>query len=303
MQPTPSIPILILLLEDNDVWQQVAHDLSKQGAELADELRLFCSANKHSLTDVQVERLEYVLQRINYNKLIQFYQQWVKNPNPSLTEALIYLAAYIYPTLDINDPLLKSRIRDICEDVEVRIKANMTIQERIEQLTEVFFNVHHFEQADDPESQHFAINHALAYKKGNSALLTLLYCIVAQQLGLPVYPVLTDYFMILGALRKPAPGTGLLQPKDNAETTHWYWGKVDLFIDPADKGVIIGKNRYRRMLEEQDITLSDNFFHPCSVVQAFQFLVMQFHFALTTRNDRLNINEIQDILNLLEKYS
>ncbi|OWY22626.1 hypothetical protein C7N43_01625 [Sphingobacteriales bacterium UPWRP_1] len=297
-----NIPTLLSLLDDDDIWQQVANDLVKHGHEVVDELRRYCWANRTSLNDIQTERLEYILKRINFRYVYKKFSEWAKNSEQSLPEALKLLATYVYPTFDDSNNIIENKINRIFEDINIRILLNMSVPNKIEQVNNVIFNVYHFTVAQHEEMHNYALSYLLSYQKGSQALLTLLYLIITQKLGLPVYPVLLENHLILGALNH---STGSLERNiagSGYEKRVPYSGQLDFFIDPSNKGVKFGKVVIQDFLRNNNLPADDKYFSPCSALQAVYFLLLTFSMTLHAKKDVYGTEEINKLLLVLEKY-
>ncbi|PSJ75867.1 hypothetical protein C7N43_16780 [Sphingobacteriales bacterium UPWRP_1] len=297
-----NIPTLLSLLDDDDIWQQVANDLVKHGNEVVDELRRYCWANRTTLNETQTERLEYILKRINFRFVYKKFNEWAKQSDQSLSEALKLLATYVYPTFDDSNNIIENKINRICDDINIRILLNMSMSSKIEQVNEVIFNVYHFEAAEHEEIHNYALSYLLSYQKGAQALLTLLYLIITQKLGLPVYPVLLENHLILGALNHSTGSREHNLATGTHENPAYYSGQLDFFIDPSNKGVKFGKVVIQDYLRNNHLSAADKYFSPCSAVQAVYYLLLTFSMTLHSNKDEYGTEEINKLLSVLEKY-
>lgn len=296
-----NILTLLSLLDDDDIWQQVANDLVKNGTEIAEELRNYCWVNQSDLNEIQLERLEYILQRINFKHIYKQFHKWVKTPEPALTDALNYIASYVYPTFDDSNNIIENKIEHICDDVEIRLTLDMSMPEIIDQINQVMFEVYQFTIAENDEVYNFALSYLLSYKKGSPALLCLLYLIVAQKLGLPFYPVFLEQHLILGALNRSS-GSSLIARSMGKTKAENYFGNLDFFIDPADKGSKFGKMAITQYLNQHNLPVEGKYFTPCSNLQAISFFLLSFSGALYAKNDEYSTDEINSLLDLLDQY-
>jgi hypothetical protein len=303
MQPDFNISTLLSLLDDDDIWQQIADDLIAKGQIIEQELQEFCFSNKQVLNEVQTERLEYVLRKINFKRIYIEFRSWAKKGNAPLFDALQYLAAYIYPTLNKSENQIERRVEDICEEIEVRLRANMTTPQMMTQVTDVLLSVYGMSANDDIESHNFALNYLLAYKKAHSSLFVLFYVLVAQRAGLPVYPVCLGNYLLAGALHR---STGNYKPNltnhENKELTRAYFGELDFFIDPADRGINLSKADLISFLNKNNISPDEKYLHPCTNVQAVYALLVRFSDALSGKNESYRVEEINQLIDLLAKY-
>jgi hypothetical protein len=72
--------------------------------------------------------------------------------------------------------------------------------EKIAMINHILFDTYHFEMnySDISAVENCFINNLLISRKGNPISLTILYCILARQLNLPVQPIGINYNMFLG---------------------------------------------------------------------------------------------------------
>ncbi|QQS27415.1 MAG: hypothetical protein IPM47_10875 [Sphingobacteriales bacterium] len=303
MNPEYRLSTLIKLLDDDDIWQQVAKDMIAKGVYIEHELRDICYSNKMDLNEIQTERLEYVLQKINFTKVYHQFEDWLRNTDTSLLAPLLYLTQYIYPTFSVSETKIEDRINDICDDIEVRLQANMTTFQMLSQVTEVLFTIYGMIVNDDPETHNFALNYLLAYKRGHASLYVLLYIYIAQRVGLSVFPVCYGKEIFAGAFNR---STGKFLKKSVKEVLKTpnhsdYYRPLDLLTDPSTGGSRLSKSDLNSILKLYGLQPASKNIYPDTNVRAVYTLLINFKIT-TDKSEENKAEEVNQLLELTGKY-
>lgn len=224
-----NIKILLSLLDDSDeeVYLAVREKLIEAGTE---NLPLLESSLVSVTNLLQHERLESIIDHLKTIRLGDKMIQWSHSENKSLLEAW----ALVSSIQNIEVPLEKVEklIQQLVQDIWLELNELQTSFEKIAIVNHIFFDTYHFElnYLDISASENCFINNLLISRKGNPISLTILYCIVARQLNLPVQPIGINYNMFLG----------YYDPKVSKEA----FGEIDhpflFFINMEHNGAIVG---------------------------------------------------------------
>lgn len=192
-----NIKTLLSLLDDNDeeVYLAVKQKLLEAGP---DSLTLI-ENTLGSVTDLlQHERLESIIYQLKTNRLGDKLIQWAHSENKSLLEAWTLVSSIQNP--EVSSEKAEKLIKQIVQDIWLEFNESLTSLEKIRIVNHFLFDLYHFELnlSDIAASENCFINNLLIFRKGNPISLTILYCIIAKQLNLPLQPIGINYNIFLG---------------------------------------------------------------------------------------------------------
>lgn len=256
---------LISLLDDpdEDVFDNIRNKLLSLGQEVIPDLE---DAWEHSFDTVIQNRIENIIHKIQFEKIAEKLREWAKPENQNLLEGALLVARYQYP--DLNEEKIKKHLEQIKQDVWLELNDNLTALEKVKVINHIFFDVHGFSgnTTNYHAPQNSYINNVLESKKGNPLSLSLLYAIVSQSLGLPVYGVnLPEHFVlaykdIYGNVNLPT-------------VLHPYESNVLFYINPFSKGSVFGKKEVDAFLKQLKLEPDRSYFEPCSNLDIIKRLI------------------------------
>jgi len=247
------IQALIQLLDDpsREVNLAVIQNLLEQGISVIPELE---AAWENSLeTDMQ-ERIIGLIQEIQTESTHKEMKRWHKKEQNDLLRGVYLLSRYQYPELSYTE--LEDRLEVIIRDVWIELNNNLTALEKIRILNHILFDVHGFRKntKDFYNPMNSYINQVLETKKGNPISLAVVYTIIAQRLGLPVVGVNLPRNFIL-AFKDELHGD---------ETFDKISEDILFYINPYNKGAVLGRKEIEYFLKQQNIEVKRTYFLPCS---------------------------------------
>jgi regulator of sirC expression with transglutaminase-like and TPR domain len=170
-------------------------------------------------------------------------------------EGAILIAKYQYP--DLDEERIINKIEVIKRDIWLELNPNLTALEKVRVMNHIIFEIHGYSgnTANFHAPQNSYLNNVLESKKGNPLSLSILYSVIAQSLGLPVYGVnLPEHF--------------ILAYKDEFEDLeledHPYG--VLFYINTFSKGTVFGKREIDTFLKQINMQPLDMFYSPCTNV-------------------------------------
>jgi regulator of sirC expression with transglutaminase-like and TPR domain len=253
MMNPKELQAMIDLLEDpnQDVFKTVFNSLLEKGPEIIPELE---KAWENSQDELSQDRLENLIQKIHMNAMEKDLVSWIKSDTPEILRGAYLVAKLQYPDLsfsDINEPVEKIR-----NDVWLELNDNLTALEKIKILNHIIFNVYKYSRNSvNPGSpQNSFINQVIETKKGNAYSISIIYLAVAQKLKLPVHGVDLPKNMIL-AYMDLAGSPAMSGYQDY---------NVLFYINPFNKGAVLGKREIEYFLRQYQIEPSETYFKPCS---------------------------------------
>jgi hypothetical protein len=192
-----NIKTLLSLLDDSDeeVYIAVREKLIEAGP---DNLPLLESALESAPNLLQHERLDSIIDHLKKIHLADKFMQWIHSENKSLLEAWALISSI--QKIEVSSEKVEKLIQQIVHDIWMELNDLQTSFEKIAIVNHIFFDTYHFElnHFDISAVENCFINNLLISRKGNPISLTILYCIIARELNLPVQPIGVNYNMFLG---------------------------------------------------------------------------------------------------------
>jgi regulator of sirC expression with transglutaminase-like and TPR domain len=243
---------LIDLLDDPDldIFNNIKDRLMSYGEEVIPELE---SAWEASFNNLVQNRIEDIIHNIQFTNIRTKLEAWAGKVDPSLMEGAILIAKYQYP--DLDEERIINKIEVIKRDIWLELNPNLTALEKVRVMNHIIFEIHGFSgnTVNFHAPQNSYLNNVLESKKGNPLSLSILYSVIAQSLGLPVYGVnLPEHF--------------ILAYKDEFEDLeledHPYG--VLFYINTFSKGTVFGKREIDTFLRQINMQPLDMFYEPCT---------------------------------------
>jgi len=281
------IQAILTLLEDpdNQIYDSVSKSLFEKGVNVIPYLEKAWEVTASPLTQ---DRLENIIHKIQQNHVHQRLLQWVKSGAVDLLEGAYIISKHQYPEINFED--IQNELKKIQHDVELLIRDTMSALEKVRILNHVMFDIHLFagNSVNYYAPQNSYINQLLLLKKGNAISLGLLYAALSQRLGLPVFGVNLPKNFIL-AYRDEFHE--LLNDDGNTDDILFY-------INPFNKGAILGRKEIDHFLQQQNITPADSFYATCSNLEIIQRLILNLIYSYEKLDNRDKINDLKDLLKI-----
>jgi hypothetical protein len=192
-----NINTLLSLLDDSDeeVYIAVREKLIEAGP---DNIPLLERAMESVSNLLQHERIESIIDKLKTTRLGEKITQWLHSENKSLLEAWALISSI--QKIEVSSEKVEKLISQIVQEVWMELNDLQTSFEKIAMINHILFDTYHFEMnySDISAVENCFINNLLISRKGNPISLTILYCILARQLNLPVQPIGINYNMFLG---------------------------------------------------------------------------------------------------------
>jgi regulator of sirC expression with transglutaminase-like and TPR domain len=248
------VTALIDLLDDPDldIFNNIKDRLMSYGEEVIPELE---SAWEASFNNLVQNRIEDIIHNIQFTNIRTKLEAWAGKVDPNLLEGAILIAKYQYP--DLDEERIINKIEVIKRDIWLELNPNLTALEKVRVMNHIIFEIHGYSgnTANFHAPQNSYLNNVLESKKGNPLSLSILYSVIAQSLGLPVYGVnLPEHF--------------ILAYKDEFEDLeledHPYG--VLFYINTFSKGTVFGKREIDTFLKQINMQPLDMFYSPCTNV-------------------------------------
>jgi regulator of sirC expression with transglutaminase-like and TPR domain len=283
---TSELNALISLLDDPDetIFEQINGQILAQGAKIITELE---QAWEHSKSTLQQQRIENLIQKIQFSETANTLNQWIAGGGKDLLEGAVIIAKYQFP--DLNIKKLQTYIEQLKQDIWIELNPNLTALEQVRVINHILFEVHNFvgNNIDFHHPHNSFINMVLESKRGNPLSLSIIYAILAQKLTMPIYGVNLPQHFILAYMGGEST-YGLYDLDKNKE--------VLFYINAFSKGTIFNKNEVEAYLQQLKLTPSDNYFYPCSNIEMIKRMINNLMFAFDKLGNELKTNDMKMLL-------
>lgn len=252
------IEALINLIDDPDeeIYAQVREKIVSIGEEVIPRLENIWELNSFGVEFQQ--RIEDIIHIIQFDSVYTSLELWAKDGGKDLFEGALMIARYQYPDLDELEA--RENLMKIRQDVWLELNDDLTALEQVKVFNHVIFDIHGFRgnKKNYHAAQNSYINTVLETKKGNPLSLSVLFIVIADSLGIPIYGVnLPNHFLL--AYMDEYNVMRFLEGREASEDQD-----VLFYINAFSKGTIVHKSEITTYLEQLNLEEKDEFFNPCS---------------------------------------
>ncbi len=285
--PKSELTALIALLDDPDkeVFNAVSEGIINQGLGVVSILEQTWESSNSELAQ---RRIETLIHTIQLNGTIENLTKWVETGATDLLEGAFCLALFQYP--DIHYSTIEKAIDKIRSDVWLELNENLTALEKVKILNHVIYDIHGF---TSNTSNFFApqnnfVNQVIESKKGGPITLAIIYSSVAQRLGLPIYTVNLPKNFIL-AFKDRFKTSSIDNPRDS----------ILFYINPFNKGAVLGRKEIEHFLNQQNIEPKDDFFLPCSNQITISQLISSLIYSYEKLENHEKVHDLELLLKIV----
>ncbi|HYX05863.1 MAG TPA: transglutaminase-like domain-containing protein [Bacteroidales bacterium] len=278
------IEAIITLLDDPDgeIFTEISKNLLDKGDAVIPELE---KAWERTLNEEVQERIETLINDIQFNTVEKNLFNWYISGGDDLLEGAYWVARFQYPALRFDE--LTIQIDRIRRDIWLELNNNLTALEKVRIINHILFEVHRFSgnNANFYAPQNSYINQVLEQRKGNPISLAIIYSVISQMLDLPIFGVNLPKNYILAFQDKYA-----FDEEDN----------ILFYINPFNKGAVLGRREIDYFLEQQKIEPADAFYKPCSNIDTIQRLLLNLILSYEKLGYAEKLTRIQKLLKILK---
>jgi regulator of sirC expression with transglutaminase-like and TPR domain len=242
---------LICLLDDPDelVFAHVLDEIVKEGMPVVVRLEHIWETSMEELVQ---RRIELIIQEIQLKDTKDRIRMWAGNDKLDLFEGVFLIARYQYPGLKLR--IIQQQLEKIRNEVWLEYRISFTSLEKITILNHFLFDLYKFktDSTNPYHPQQCYINRVLDTRKGNVISIAILYMLIARLLTLPVQYVDFDDQPLIAFI-----DTKMQQMEPDA-------GSVMFYINPANKGAIIGPKEIDFFQGSVEHSIGKQLFQPCS---------------------------------------
>ncbi len=253
---------LIRLLDEpnEDVFTQIRDKLVFYGL---DAIPVLESAWDNSFDNLIQCRIEEIIHDIQQNHLSGELTAWRKESPFDLLKGFFLVSRYQYPDLDFQE--ISGKVEILKRDIWLELNSGLTALEKVKVINHIFFDIHGLKgnktNLDAP--QNFFINTLLESRKGNHLSLGILYIIIAQKLGIPIFGVDLPQHFVLAYVDEVHDEKYSVADEN----------EVLFYINPFNRGAIFTKNEIEVYINHLRLKSSSTYFKPCTNVTILQRLI------------------------------
>lgn len=269
---------LIRLLDDEDreVWKNISQTILDVGQVAVPRLVEVQENNPNPLAQ---ERSSYLIRRLRFETLRTELVRWKDAGATNLLDAMRILASYENPTLQTST--LNQEVEELYTQAWVDLGANSSPTEKIKLFNGTFFDSLGFKPtAPDHfyELGNSLIDKVLGERKGNPISLCIVYMLIAQRMGMPVYGVnLPNLFILIY----------------DAEDLRFY-------INVFNRGSLFTRHEIDAYLQRLNIDPIPPYYEPCNHEAIVRRVLRNMMVAYEQQHKQ---EEIDDIYRLLQAWA
>ncbi len=288
MKSTENIHALIKLLDDPDVniYDTVSGNLIGMGKSVIPQLE---SVWENTLDSKLQERIEYIIDLIEFKNTKKEFNNWVTNGAKDIIEGVYYVAKFQYPDLVFTE--VTSKIDNISRDVWIEINDNLTALEKVRVINHIIFEVYKLTKntTNYYSPQNSYINQVLETKKGNAVLLAVIYMGIAQKLNIPIFGV-------------NLPKNFILAYKDTKQDRAYLteYDKILFYINPFNNGAVLGRKEIDSFLKQIKVESIPSFYLPCNNTDIIKRILQNLVYSYEMLGYADKINKLFEMLEIID---
>lgn len=291
------IKAIIYLLDDPDeeVIHSVEQRLYNEGPEIVPILEEYWSENEDP---VKANRLENIIRNIHNNQLGSDFKDWINNENRELLKGSELVCRIQYPGMDpdaLNDYIEKVRL-----DAWMALYSAPNPIDRVQILNHILFDrqgiIGNTTNYHAPENSF--LNRVIETRTGNPISLCILYSIIAQRLGLPIFGVnLPQHFVL--AYCEDSENVDSNSFHSQGELNRSDFGKELFYINPFSKGQIFLKRNIDEFLKAIKVEERESFYTTCSNLDIIRRVLRNLHFSYMENHNHTMVNSVARFMQIL----
>ena len=287
------VQALICLLDDpsEEVYSTVEGELLKEEVDIVPDLE---KAWESTGDAVYQRRLENLIHTLQFKDLKARMRNWLSVSEDDLLYGVYLVARYQYPELRYED--IDKKVNAIRKDVWLELNDHLTALEKVRIINHILFDVHEFgrNNTNFMAPQNNFISDVLDSRKGNPVSLSVLYSVIAQRSGVPVYCVNLPKNYVMAYLDE---GGDLATVNQGEEIS------VLFYINAINKGAVLGRKEIEYFVKQQKLEPSDSYYLPCSNKDTVQRLLNNLVYSYESNKQNEKAEEIKELLSLFGDIS
>jgi len=277
------IKAIVQLLDDPDpeIFGMIRTKLLSLGKPVVPALE---EVWERSIDSILQERIETIVHEIHFDDIKKQLAGWQDHHENDLLKGTLIIARYQYP--DLDEKKVTKYLDQLYKDTRLEIEMAETPVEKIRVINHVMFDIHRFlgnrQNYHAPTNNY--INHVLESKRGNHLLLSVVYILIAQRFGLPVYGVnLPENFIMCYV------------EKDETDILKTNKPKVRFYLNTFAKGAIFSEREVDQFLNQLKRAKKPEYYAPCSNTTILLRMITNLIFAYQKIGMKNKVHELIDL--------
>lgn len=288
---TQEVNALIHLLDDPDetIYSEVKGKFISYGFAVIPHLE---AARDDAFDEMIHSRIENIISTIQVETISKELKDWAREEQFDLLKGMILISKFEKISLDEEE--IKAQLKEITQDVWLEINDDLTALEKIKIINHILYSVYGFrgntENYHDPENSY--LHSVLRERTGNPISLCIIYMIICNDLGIPVYGIDLPLHFILGYMNDTASIVRYSE-KGLPENMLFY-------INPFSNGIIFSKEEIDKFLSEQNIEPTARYYKPCSNLDIVKRVIRN---LIVSYDQSKNFNKVENLKALLKELN
>jgi regulator of sirC expression with transglutaminase-like and TPR domain len=264
---------LVSLLEDDD--EEVNRHVEGKIMSLGSDIIPYLEEQWENSFDPNIQsKIEDMIHTLQFSRLKERIRDWKEKGGESLLEGMWLISLYQYPDTELND--LNKEIEQIYYDIWVELKEDLHPYDQIKIINGALFNKLKFrantKNFHSPNNSF--LKSVLESKKGNPISLSVVYMLVAEKLGLPIYGVnLPNLFIIT-----------------------YKSEEVQFYVNAFNRGLIFSKKDIDNYLANLNLTPKPIYYEPCSNEDIIKRVLRNLIMAFEKLGEHHKSEEVKELL-------
>ena len=267
---------LVSLLDDEDA--EVNRHVEEKIMSLGSEIIPYLEEQWENSFDPDIQRkLEDMIHVLQFTLLKERLTKWKDEGGKDLLEGMWIISTYQFPDTELSD--LKKQIEQIYYDIWVDFKPEMHPYDQIKIVNSALFTKLKFrantKNFHSPNNS--LLKAVLESKKGNPISLSVVYMLVAERLGLPIYGVnLPNLFIVT-----------------------YKTEELQFYINSFNRGLIFSRKDIDNYVANLNLTPKEAFYQPCTNEDIVKRVLRNLIMAYDKLTEHQKSEEIKELLVLI----
>jgi len=264
---------LVSLLEDDD--EEINRHVEGKIMSLGSDIIPYLEEQWENSFDPNIQsKIEDMIHTLQFSSLKERMRAWKENGGESLLEGMWLISLYQYPDTELND--LNKEIEQIYYDIWVELQEDLHPYDQIKIINGALFTKLKFrantKNFHSPNNSF--LKSVLESKKGNPISLSVVYMLVAEKLGMPIYGVnLPNLFII--TYKNP---------------------DVQFYVNAFNRGLIFSKKDIDNYLANLNLTPKPIYYEPCSNEEIIKRVLRNLIMAFEKLGEHHKSEEVKELL-------
>lgn len=274
---TAKLKAMVRLLDDTDfeVVSHIENEILSMGPSIIPFLET--EWEDTSLNPIIQSKLEQVIHSLQFDSVKQRLLNWKHGGGMDLLEGTWIISTYRFPEYSFKD--LKLEMDQLYFDVWARFREKIHPIDQIKTINGVFFDELKFganTKNFHSENNSF-INKVLETRKGNPISLCIIYMIIAQRLGLPVYGVNLPNLFVLTLKQQ----------------------EIQFYVNVFNRGLIFNRVDIDNYLAQLNLEPNEIYYNPCDNIEIIRRVIRNLMVANEKNADEEKLKELTILMEIL----